>query len=154
MSRWIILAIYSVPTSGLASVMSPILMMYILPVPWVEAHRFAKSAGFSLLKHDAHNSSGKASLLKGMDRWMDGWMDFPGPGFQKSFPIGFPSWTVSDLPGLEKHFSKSDENVKIFHYYDTFGSPRVDAGLGYSALVADVDANRCVLGHSDGLGIK
>ena len=78
----------------------------------------------------------------------------PGSGFQKSFPIGFPSWTVSDLPGLEKYFSKSDENVKIFHYYDTFGSPRVDAGLGYSALVADVDANRCVLGHSDGLGIE
>ena len=78
----------------------------------------------------------------------------PGSGFQKSFPIGCPSWICSDLPGLKKYFIESDENVNIFHYHDTSASPQVGDGLGYSALVADVDVKRCVLGHSDGRGLE
>ena len=123
--------------------MSLILMIGILPL--VVAHRFLKSSGFFSLKHDAQDSSCRPE---------SGLMYIPFSGFQKSFAIGAPCWIVSEPPGLEKYFIKSDENVKIFHYHDTYANPQVGAGLGYSALVADVDVKRCVLGHSDGRGLE
>ena len=47
-----------------------------------------------------------------------------------------------------------DIQTLSFHYHDTSASPQVGDGLGYSALVADVDVKRCVLGHSDGRGLE